>query len=150
MAESNEEIVVDCSSKIIGRLASKVAKMLLEGNRVTMVNAEKAEISGHENDLVEKYKRKVELKDKANPEHSPYVSRRPDLFVKRIVRGMLPFKKAKGKEAYKRLKVYMGVPEAYKNKQMQEIDAKNKKDVFEKTMSIAELSRKLGYKNSKW
>ncbi len=143
------EYVIDCNSKILGRLASSAAKMLLKGDSVVLVNAEKAVVSGHIADLVENYKRKIELTDKANPEHSPYISRRPDLFVKRTVRGMLPFKKAKGKQAYRRLKVYMGVPEQYKAKAEGGAEAKQKiktiKDVTEKTVTIAELMEKLGY-----
>ncbi len=139
------EYIIDCDSKILGRLASKVAKMLLNGDSVVLVNAEKAVISGHVDDIVENYKQKVEFKDKANPEHSPYVSRRPDLLVKRIIRGMLPFKKTKGKLAYKRLKVFMGLPKQYQGKQLYSLPVKTKKDVIEKSISILELSRKLGY-----
>ncbi|MGC8671406.1 MAG: 50S ribosomal protein L13 [Candidatus Micrarchaeia archaeon] len=142
------EYVIDCNSKILGRLASSAAKMLLKGDSVVLVNAEKAVVSGHIADLVENYKKKIELTDKANPEHSPYISRRPDLFVKRTVRGMLPFKKAKGKEAYRRLKVYMGVPEQYKAKaegEAAKIKVKTIKEVAEKTVTIAELMEKLGY-----
>ena len=105
-----KELVIDCDSQILGRLASHVAKLLLQGNTVILVNAEKAAISGHATHIVANYKQKVEFKDKANPEHSPYWSRRPDFLVKRIVRGMLPWKKAKGKEAFKKLRVYIGVP----------------------------------------
>mgnify|MGYP001626436071 CR=1 FL=1 len=140
-----QEYVIDCDSKILGRIASKVAKLLLNGNNVVLVNAEKAVISGHESDIIEKYKHRIEIKDKANPEHSPYVSRRPDLFVKRVVRGMLPYKKAKGISAYKRLKVFIGIPDAYKSAKFYDAGIKTKKEVVEKTMSIAELSRKLGY-----
>ncbi len=139
------EYVVDCDSKILGRLASKVAKMLLNGDSIVLVNAEKAVISGHVDDIIEKYKQKLELKDKANPEHSPYISRRPDLFVKRVVRGMLPFKKTKGRLAYKRLKVFMGVPKEYQNKKIISLPVKTKKEVLEKSISVLELSRKLGY-----
>lgn len=139
------EYIIDCDSKILGRLASKVAKMLLNGDSVVLVNAEKAVISGHVDDIVENYKQKVEFKDKANPEHSPYFSRRPDLLVKRIIRGMLPFKKTKGKLAYKRLKVFMGLPKQYQGKQLYSLPVKTKKDVIEKSISILELSRKLGY-----
>ncbi|MGC9037354.1 MAG: 50S ribosomal protein L13 [Candidatus Micrarchaeia archaeon] len=139
------EYIIDCDSKILGRLASKVAKMLLNGDSVVLVNAEKAVISGHADDIIKNYKQKVEFKDKANPEHSPYISRRPDLLVKRVIRGMLPFKKTKGKLAYKRLKVFMGLPKQYQSKQLYSLPVKTKKDVIEKSISILELSRKLGY-----
>ncbi len=140
-----QEYVIDCDSKILGRIASKVAKLLLNGNNVVLVNAEKAVISGHESDIIEKYKHRIEIKDKANPEHSPYVSRRPDLFVKRVVRGMLPYKKAKGKKAYKLLRVYIGIPSEYKDKKYVELDKNKSYDMFERTISVGEFSKKLGY-----
>ena len=86
------EYSIDGEGIILGRLASKAAKLLLEGNTVNVFNAEKIVMSGHLRFIVDKYKEKVELKDKANPEHSPYISRRSDLFVKRIIRGMLPYR----------------------------------------------------------
>ena len=90
------EYLIDGTDKVLGRLASQAAKLLLNENSVVVVNAENVVITGHERDLTEKYKQRIELKDKANPEHSPYWPRRADMFVKRVVRGMLPYKKPKG------------------------------------------------------
>ena len=130
----------------MGRLATHVAKLLLNGNSVILLNAEEAAMSGHVTGIVAEYKRKIELKDKANPDHSPYFSRRPDLFVKRIIRGMLPYKKARGKEAYKRLRVYIGVPDAVKDKKVEQVTIKDRSETYEKTITIKELSERLGYK----
>ena len=124
MAE--KEYVIDCDSQILGRLASHAAKLLLQGNRVTLLNAEKAAISGHVPNIVANYKQKVEFKDKANPEHSPYWSRRPDFLVKRIVRGMLPWKKAHGREAFRRLRVYVGIPADMAKKEFSKEQVKEK------------------------
>ncbi|MFP3289021.1 MAG: 50S ribosomal protein L13 [Candidatus Micrarchaeota archaeon] len=140
------ERIIDGEGTILGRAASKIAKMLLNGDNVVLLNAEKMLISGHERNIIDNYKHKLNLKDKANPEHSPYWSRKPDLFVKRVIRGMLPYKKAKGKKAYKRLRVYVGVPESYKNKKPEEIEKKDIKKMFENVISVKELSEKLGYK----
>ena len=140
-----KELVIDCDAQIVGRLASHVAKLLLKGNSVTLVNAEKAAISGHVSDVVANYKQKVEFKDKANPEHSSYWSRRPDFLVKRIVRGMLPFKKPTGREAFKRLRVYVGVPAEIKGK-IEKDQVKNKLEAYEDTITVRELSEKLGYR----
>ncbi len=129
---------------ILGRLASKAAKLLLEGNTVNIFNAEKVVMSGHLKFIINKYKEKVELKDKANPENSPYISRRPDLFVKRVVRGMLPYRQPKGKTAYKNLKVYMGVPEGMEDKN--DFNLKKGTEVYEDLITIKTISEKLGYK----
>ena len=66
--------------------------------------------------------------------------------VKRTVRGMLPYKKAKGKEAYKRLRVYIGVPADLKSAKLSKIAVKEKKAVFEKTVMVKDLVKKLGYR----
>jgi large subunit ribosomal protein L13 len=139
------EHVINGEGKILGRLASSTAKILLNGESVTVVNAEKILISGHVRDMFSKYKQRVEFKDKANPEHSPYYSRRPDLFVKRVVRGMLPYKKPRGKAAYKRLLVYMGVPKNIKIAESK-IKIKEGSEVYEKLISVSDLTAKLGYK----
>ncbi|MEM0086974.1 MAG: 50S ribosomal protein L13 [Candidatus Micrarchaeaceae archaeon] len=140
-----EEIVIDGKGKILGRLATSVAKMLLNGKKVALINAENILISGDKNDLVKKYKQRIELKDKANPEHSPYWSRRPDLFVKRVIRGMLPYKKAKGRNAYKLLRVYTGIPGAYENAKPVQIESKNPNEMYANTITVGNLMKLLGY-----
>jgi large subunit ribosomal protein L13 len=146
MAE--KEYVIDCDSQILGRLASHAAKLLMSGASVTLVNAEKAAISGHASNIVANYKQKLEFVDKANPEHSPYWSRRPDLLVKRVVRGMLPWKKARGREAFRRLRVYIGVPAEAGKETPTKVQLKNKSQTYEGTITVAELSEKLGYRVS--
>ncbi len=138
------EHVIDGQGLILGRISSHAAKMLLNGDNVTIVNAEEIVISGHLKEIAAKYKRKIELKDKANPEHSPYISRRPDLFVKRVVRGMLPYRQPKGKSAYKRLRVFVGVPEGTRPNSVETI--KKGEEVYENIVTIKELAAKLGYK----
>lgn len=140
------DYVVDGERKVLGRMGSLVAKQLLNGNNVVVVNAEKMVISGHLDDIFTKYKRLVELTDKANPEHAPYWSRRPDLFVKRVIRGMLPYKKPRGKQAYSKLKVYIGVPEDFKSKKMHDLKAKTPDQMYENAVTVKELTERLGYK----
>ncbi len=142
--EAEKSYVIDCSSQILGRLASHTAKLLLQGASVTLINAEKAAISGHVSDIVANYKQKLEFIDKANPEHSPYWSRRPDLLVKRVVRGMLPWKKAKGRDAFKRLRVYVGAPTDVAKPGKEQV--KNKGDAYESSITVGDLSEKLGYR----
>ncbi len=138
--------VVDGEKKILGRIGSQVAKQLLNGNDVVILNAEKLVISGHRPDIYAKYKQLVELTDKANPEHAPYWPRRPDLFVKRVIRGMLPYKKPRGKEAYKKLMVYIGIPEEFKSAKMHDMKSKSMEMIYENTITIKELTAQLGYK----
>jgi len=140
------DYLIDGTDKVLGRLASQAAKLLLNENTVVVVNAERVVITGHERDLAAKYKQRIELKDKANPEHSPYWSRRSDMFVKRVVRGMLPYKKPKGKAAFRRLRVYVGFPEEVKKLKAFDVESKKPSQIFERTMTIKQLTEKLGYK----
>ncbi len=141
--------LIDGEEAILGRIGSRVAKLLIEGNEIMLINAEKIRITGHTPDLAAKYKRLIELKDRANPEHSPFYSRRPDLFVKRSIRGMLPYKQPKGKAAYKLLKVYMGDAKDIKDSEaytVKDVKAKKTSEAFENSVSVLELVEKLGYK----
>lgn len=142
-SDSMQEYLIDGSDKVLGRLSSKVAKLLLTGNKVNLVNAEKIVVSGHAPSILSKYKQRLELKDKANPEHSPYWSRRADLFVKRVIRGMLPYKKARGKSAYKQLRVYIGIPKEFKDAKPYALQAKGPSEVFEKTHYMKDILGKL-------
>ena len=74
------------------------------GKKVAIVNAELAFVTGNKIALVRKYRTRLNLQEKENPEHSPYWPRRPDMLVRRVVRGMLPYhKKPSGKTAYRNL-----------------------------------------------
>ncbi len=140
-----EKLIYDAKGKILGRLASHAAKSLLQGNEVSIINAESAIISGSRKDILKKYRTRVNLKEKANPEHSPYWSRRPDLLVKRVVRGMLPYRKPSGKAAYKRLRVYIGMPNELSSQKLIETEAKDPKSMYVGSITVKELSRLLGY-----
>ncbi|NYR16193.1 50S ribosomal protein L13 [Pyrobaculum arsenaticum] len=108
------EVVIDAAGHIAGRLATYIAKILVErpGVRVVVINAEKLAVTGDEKMVVEWFKKKIsEWRTHYNPEKvGPKVPRRPDRVFKRIVRGMLPKKSWTGRYALKRLRVYMSVP----------------------------------------
>lgn len=103
-------MIIDGNGLIVGRVSARIAKEMLRGNDVTVVNADKMVFSGNKTHVLWLYKERRSMQDKANPEHNPKWPRRPDLLVRRIIRGMLPWKAARGKQAFKKLKVYMGMP----------------------------------------
>ncbi len=143
--KDSEKRVFDAKNMILGRLASVVAKELLSGKDVYIVNAESAVISGSKKVIKEKYKTRLDLQEKENPEHSPYWSRRPDMLVKRVVRGMLPYRMPRGKEAFRRLKVFMGVPDELKGVKPVDLNIKDPKSIYSGYITVAELSKLLGY-----
>jgi large subunit ribosomal protein L13 len=105
-------IVINAENCVAGRLASIVAKRLLNGEEIVIVNAEKAIINGRPEAVIEFFEQKIKRGD---PYHGPFYPKTPERILRRIVRGMLPFHKPRGREAYRRLKVYRGVPDEFKN-----------------------------------
>jgi large subunit ribosomal protein L13 len=102
--------VIDAEREVLGRIASEAAKKVLLGEDVVIVNADKAYVSGAMKMVFAENLHKLTLKNKGNFNKGPYHAKRPDLYVRRAVRGMLPWKSTRGREAYKRVRVYIGVP----------------------------------------
>ncbi len=138
-------IIIDGENSIMGRLGAKVAKELLKGEEVRIINAEKIIITGNPKNTVEKYMQRRNLRDPAKPEKSRKTPRRPDLFVKRIIRGMLPYKSKKGQEAYRRLLVHIGTPKEYEGKAVRIAESKSNTSDY-KYITIEKLCKELGWK----
>ncbi|HDM66907.1 MAG TPA: 50S ribosomal protein L13 [Thermoplasmatales archaeon] len=133
--------IIDAEGATLGRLCTYVAKALLKGEEIVIINSEKAVISGKKNMIKEEYKQKREV---GTYRKGPFFPRMPDRIVKRTVRGMLPYQTPHGRAAFKRLKCYIGVPEEFKNKKAEVIEEAKKDHVD--YITIEELSRYLGAK----
>ena len=138
---SSDYIIIDADGLILGRLASNVAKRLMKGENIIILNAEKAAISGKKQHIVEEAKTFLEV---GHPRKGPYHPRRPDRIVSRTIRGMLPWRKPKGKEAYKRLRVYLGIPFAYENKPVQTILEASADKLKSPFITVSELAKEVG------
>ncbi len=101
------KIVYDGNDVIFGRLASRVAKDLLKGNSVDIINCEKIIISGDKKLLVKKILEKRKM-GSGSSRKGPKYPRVADRLIKRMIRGMLPWDRAKGRDAFRKLKVYVG------------------------------------------
>ncbi len=113
MAEA-ATLVYDATDKILGRLASLVAKQLMSARktgreqRVIIYNAEHAVVSGHRTRVLANYRGKYKLN---HPRKGPFYPRMPDQILKRTVRGMLPYQKnSSGRGALRDLRVMIGKP----------------------------------------
>jgi large subunit ribosomal protein L13 len=142
MSEFMHETVIDASGLILGRMASTLAKRLLNGEKVTVVNAEKAVISGKRKNTIEEAREFLEI---GHPGKGPYHPRRPDRIVRRTVRGMLPRRKPKGQQAYKRLRVYIGVPEHLKDRKMETISGIDSSRLSCQYIKVSDLAREIGW-----
>lgn len=134
---------INAEGLIVGRMASMVAKKILNKENVVIVNADKALMTGKKRMLVEDYVTKRNLQNKQNPEKSPKFPNPPNLFVRRLIRGMLPWKTTRGKDAFRRLKVFVGNPEALKD--FEGMEAAKPKNLV-KYMVIGDLCRQLGWR----
>ena len=113
------EIYIDAANAIVGRVGAFSAKRALLGDTIKIMNCEKAVMSGNKEDVIGRYyHRRNKI---GQPQKGPFISRLPDRFVRRTIRGMLPYKRTKGAEAYKRIMCYLGVPEKFKDKKLETV-----------------------------
>jgi len=134
--------IIDATGLILGRMASVVAKRLLQGETIIIVNAEKAVISGKRLSILREVKEFLEV---GHPRKGPFHPRRPDQIVRRTIRGMLPRKKPKGMQAYKRLRVFIGVPEELKGGRVETIPEANAEKLRCPYISVGKLSEEIGW-----
>jgi large subunit ribosomal protein L13 len=138
-------MIIDGKDLVLGRLASFVAKKLLEGESVTILNAEQAVISGRTDATLDAYKAWLGTRNVANPRKGPVHPKRPEDIVRRAVRGMLPFSKARGMTAFRHLRVYVGVPEEFSDKEMIPIPGASLQHLgTRRFIRVGDLSKKLG------
>ena len=138
-------MIIDATDLLVGRMATQVAKKALLGEKIDIVNADKAVISGTRVMILAKYKRRKDLG--RNPYKGPFFPRAADKMLKRIIRGMLPYKKARGLDALNRIKCYIGVPVQFKNQKFETIKESNVSRLATTNyLTVGEISRHLGAK----
>lgn len=140
------EILVDATGCIAGRMCSHVSKLLLKGNRVTIVNSEKAMLSGNRYKTIDLYKEFLEINSVTNPIHGPFHPRRPDTMLTKMVRGMVPKTKTSGIEAFKRLRVYIGIPDQFMNKKTESFEDSKITRPPAKYISVGDVAKQIGWK----
>jgi large subunit ribosomal protein L13 len=139
---SQSATIVNAEELILGRMASIVAKRLLRGETITIVNAEKAVISGKRRSKVREAKEFLQV---GHPRKGPFHYRRPDRIVRRTVRGMLPYKQPKGKQAYKRLKVFIGAPEEARDQTMETLAEAHAEKLTCPYFTVGEFAKEIGW-----
>jgi len=134
--------LVNAEGLIVGRMCSKVAKRLLNGEEVVILNAEKAVFSGKKKSKVAEAHVFLEV---GAPRRGPFHYRRPDRFLRKAVRGMVPFEQPKGKNAYKRLKVFMGVPLKLKDQEMITFKEASSANLKGPHFTLGEMAKEIGW-----
>ena len=135
--------VIDGDGLILGRMASIVAKRLLEGQRIDLVNTEKIVISGKRLQVINERKEFLEV---GGRNRGPVHWRQPHMIVRRTIRGMLPYRKARGREAFKRLRVHIGVPEELEGAEAEGLTEAQSARLGRRFITVGELAESIGWK----
>ena len=139
-------MIIDGEGLIMGRLASTVSKMLLNGESVVVLNAEKILISGTKEWAYARYKQRLDRASISNPRKmGPKYPRRPDDIFRRTVRGMIPYRKTSGREAFKGLKVFVGIPREFADAEIFKLEEAMPKNI-KKSIELGTISKLLGAK----
>jgi len=125
-------------------MASHVAKKALEGDYVIVVNAEKAVIAGRRKRILERVKTRLRTRTLGSLKKGPTHPRRSDTLIRRVVRGMLPWKKPHGKDAYRRVKVYIGLPEELTGKATMRVPQAEVSKLRGPYVSLEEIVKEIG------
>lgn len=112
-------MIVNAEKMILGRMAASIAKKALLGEKVDVINCEKAVVTGTKDAVLGNYKQKF---IRTTPGSGPFFPKTADMFVRRVIRGMLPYKKKKGDKAFKNIKCHVGVPAEFKDKKIDKIE----------------------------
>jgi large subunit ribosomal protein L13 len=133
--------VVDATGLVLGRAASLIAKRLLGGETIVVVNAEKSVITGSRTQVVAHY---TAARARGSVRSGPHFPRYADRIFRRTVRGMLPHLKTGGKVAYRRLEVHLGVPDAFKNAKLETIEGAKARPALRPPVTLGEVTVLLG------
>jgi len=133
-------MIVNGDGAILGRISAKVAKELLKGKEIIIVNAQNVIITGNPKVIKKDY---LYRRHRGDRYKGPFFPRYPDAILRRTIRGMLPYKIKRGSDAMGRLKVHNECPEKFKEsvkitKTLEEIKCKY--------ITLRDLSRHLGAK----
>lgn len=127
--------IINGENAVLGRLASYVAKEAMKGEEIVVVNCDQIIITGDKKNIKAHFeKRRTKV---GSGQKGPKYSRVDEKIVKRAIRGMLSnHRKGRGKEAYRRIRCYAGIPREYEDSKKISIDTGNKK----KFIKVKEIS----------
>ena len=134
--------IIDGRNAVLGRLGSAVAQRIMDGEEIVVVNAESIIVTGERDMIFADYKARVDRGD-TTKRKGPFYPRRADLLFKRSVRGMIPWTTTSGREAYRRLHVYVGTPKQFADAETVKIEDAMKK-INGKYTTLGAISKFLG------
>ncbi|MBN1683048.1 50S ribosomal protein L13 [Candidatus Bathyarchaeota archaeon] len=139
----NTKSIIDAEGLILGRMASIVAKKLLAGESIDIVNAQAAVVSGNRTHIIEAEKKFLSV---GGHRKGPIHYRQPNYIVRRTIRGMLPYRQPKGRDAFKRLKVYIGIPKELEKMEKTKIPEASVDRLNNTYVTIGRIAESIGWK----
>ncbi|MGD0249477.1 MAG: 50S ribosomal protein L13 [Thermoplasmata archaeon] len=133
--------VVDASGLVLGRAASLIAKRLLSGETIVVVNAEKSVVSGSRTQVLAYY---TAARARGSKRTGPHFPRYPDRIFRRTVRGMLPHLKSRGKAAFRNLEVHIGTPPEFEGMATETLESAKARPTTRPPTTLEEITRLLG------
>lgn len=137
--------VIDASGLIVGRVATFAAKQALLGDEVAIVNCKDAVLTGSVQSNLRAFK---ERRERGNPFKGPFYPTSADRIMKRTVRGMLPYKTARGRSALSNVKCYVNLPKGFEKEKLESLDfadSRNSKSL--KFITLKRVSESMGVKH---
>jgi len=141
-SEKTQLTIIDARGLVLGRMASIVAKRLMKGEKIIIVNASDAVISGKRLSIIREKEKFLQI---GHHRKGPVHPRTPEGIVKKVIKGMLPRKKPCGMDAIKKLRVYSGMPTEFESKTitLPEVDVRTLKGSY---IKVSELAHNLSWK----
>lgn len=145
-------IVINARDHVAGKLATFIAKNILEGQQVIVINTEYLVLTGPMERGIGRFKDYLNKRRLTKPEKGQKHHRSPSMFLQRIVRRMVPKRKVKGQRALKLLTVHESCPDEFMNSKWlvcPKAQLKNTSDEIRKSFYIKDMLVKFGWKYSK-
>ncbi len=135
-------MIIDAKDLLLGRMGSYVAKQAMLGHKVDIINCSEAVISGSKQTIIAEYK---QMYARGIPAKGPFHHAVPSKLVRRSIRGMLPYKKDRGREAYKNIHCHNGAPSTIQDQKVETLaKAHMGKLPYLKFMRVKDLCVQLG------
>ena len=113
--------VIDGRNAVLGRLATYVAKEVIKGEDIVIVNCSEVIVTGNRRDIKSKFEKRRQKVGSGF--RGPKYSRVDEKIVKRAIRGMIPnHRQGRGKEIFKKIMCYRGVPKEFEKEKMISIE----------------------------
>ena len=137
---------IDASGQIVGRMCSRIAKLLLKGDSVVIVHADKALFSGHRSSVMGDFFDRLKIASVVHPKHGPFHPRTPSGILTRTVRGMIPRTKSSGISAIRRLRVYTDVPKGMEKISFTNFEEAKATKPLAYYVPLGEVAQRIGWK----